>query len=152
MLTTGALEELRSGWKLRREVTHGSNRYDFRLTRAGRVYWVEVKSVTWVEDGIGLFPDAPTARGVRHVESLAALAAEPGVETLVLFVVQRGDAREVRPGAAVDPAFATALAGARRAGVRLRAAVFRFDSAAQARFVRVVPVLPAAAGNGDGLP
>lgn len=79
---------------------------------------LEVKSVTLVEDGVGLFPDAVTARGARHVEELAALAAE-GWEAAVLFVLQRDDAREIRAAASIDPVFARALAAAGEAGLRI---------------------------------
>ena len=52
---------------------------------------MEVKSVTWVEDGVALFPDGVTARGRRHLEELAGLAAR-GHEAWQVFVVQRADA------------------------------------------------------------
>ncbi|MEQ9569645.1 MAG: DNA/RNA nuclease SfsA, partial [Longimicrobiales bacterium] len=80
---------------------------------------VEVKSVTLVDDGVALFPDAVTARGARHVDELAALAARPGWEAAVLFVLQREGAREIRAAAELDPRFAERLDAARRAGVRV---------------------------------
>jgi sugar fermentation stimulation protein A len=70
-----------------------------------------------VEDGVGLFPDAPTTRGVKHVEYLTDLG--PG--GAVVFVVQRPDCREVRPNERTDPAFARALRAAADAGVGLYA-------------------------------
>jgi sugar fermentation stimulation protein A len=109
------------GWVLERhEVTLGASRIDFVLRRDdGRRLALEVKSVTLVEDGVALFPDAVTARGARHVRELAALAAEPGWDAAILFVVQRPDAERVLAAAAIDPAFAAALAAAKQAGVRV---------------------------------
>jgi len=123
-LERGALEELR-GWRLERgEHTVGHSRFDFLLHRrrggrGPRPMLLEVKSVTLVEDRVGLFPDAVTARGARHVRELTALRRGGDWATTVLFVLQRPDADRIMPDAAIDPAFARALADARRAGVRL---------------------------------
>ncbi len=111
------LEGLLAGWSLRREVPLGDgSRVDFLLTdRRGR-FWVEVKNVTWVEGGVALFPDAVTARGARHVGELGQ-RLQAGERAAILYVVQRGDAREVRVAVAVDPLFARAVAAARRWGL-----------------------------------
>jgi sugar fermentation stimulation protein A len=119
-LRNRALEEL-ADWELvRPEVTMGRSRFDFLLKHGdGRQMALEVKSVTLVEDEVGLFPDAVTARGARHVKELAEIAARPGWEAGVLFVLQRSDAREVRAARSIDPAFAEALSEAKKAGVRI---------------------------------
>jgi sugar fermentation stimulation protein A len=79
---------------------------------------VEVKSVTWVEEGVALFPDGVTARGRRHLQELQALRRQ-GHEAWQVFVVQRQDAKILRPAAAVDPAYARELGLAARKGVRI---------------------------------
>jgi sugar fermentation stimulation protein A len=131
-LLAQALDEF-AGWELeRREVTLGGSRIDFALRRAagaepaarGRQrrkerLALEVKSVTLVEDGVGLFPDAVTARGARHVRELAELAQQEEWEAAVLFVLQRPDAHRIEAAASIDPGFAAALAEAKRAGVRV---------------------------------
>lgn len=118
-LEAGALPELQ-GWSLeRREWTHGRSRLDFLLARGERRLALEVKSVTLVDDGVALFPDAVTARGARHVQELAELAARDGWEAAILFVLQRDDARRIVAAESIDPAFAEALAAARAAGVRV---------------------------------
>jgi sugar fermentation stimulation protein A len=120
-LELGALEEL-SGWQLsRREWSWRNSRFDFLLRRPGRVQKLvlEVKSVTLVHCGVGLFPDAVTARGARHVAELAILARRRGWRAAIMFVVQRADARRVVAAADVDPDFALALERAREAGVIL---------------------------------
>ena len=78
---------------------------------AGRRCWIEVKSVTLVEDGVARFPDAVTARGRRHLLELIDLKRQ-GERTAVIFVVQRADARHVEAHRGTDPAFADALAAA----------------------------------------
>jgi sugar fermentation stimulation protein A len=106
--------------EVRREVPAGGSRFDFAFAMDGRRWWLEVKGCTLVREGVGLFPDAPTVRGARHVRELAALAAE-GHGAAVVFVIGRPDASSLAPNAATDPDFARALAGAAAAGVRLHA-------------------------------
>ena len=118
----GRVEELHSPsppLKVRAEVTlpQGS-RLDFLVEVGGRRIYLEVKSVTWVEDRVALFPDGVTARGRRHLEDLAALVGQ-GHQAWNIFVVQRGDARLFRPAAAVDPAYARRLAWAVQEGVKI---------------------------------
>lgn len=119
-LLAGALDEL-AGWTLNRaEARVGRSRFDFVLGKPdGRRLALEVKSVTLVEDGIGMFPDAVTARGARHVRELAELAQRDGWEAAVLFVLQRPDATRIVAAADIDPEFAQALADAERVGVRV---------------------------------
>ncbi len=118
-LEAGALPELK-GWTLERaEWTHGRSRIDFLLANGDRRLALEVKSVTLVEDGVALFPDAITARGARHVRELAELAQRDGWEAAILFVLQRDDAHRVEAARSIDPVFADALAEAKAAGVRV---------------------------------
>lgn len=121
-IEVGGLPEL-AGWRLERpEWRHGDSRFDFLLSHPdGRRLALEVKSVTWVEDGVALFPDAPTTRGVRHLRELAALARQEGWVAAVCFVVQRSDARELGIASHIDPELAGALDDAARAGVRVLA-------------------------------
>jgi sugar fermentation stimulation protein A len=81
---------------------------------------VEVKSVTLVVDGLGCFPDAVTLRGRRHLEELAG-AVEAGYRAAALFVVQRDDARGVRPHDESDPGFGRTLREVARRGVEVYA-------------------------------
>jgi len=119
-LAAGRIAPLRGFGRVRREVRHGASRLDFSLEgRRGRCL-VETKSVTLVAGGVALFPDAPTARGRRHVEALAR-ARRRGTQAAVIFVVQRDDAERFRPNVAADPTFARALARAAGAGVRILA-------------------------------
>lgn len=116
-LSEEGLEEL-SGWRLERtEPAVGESRLDFLLSRDGRRLALEVKSVTLERAGVGLFPDAVTARGTRHVDELADVARSRSGEAAVLFVAQRGDVSSVTAAPDIDPAFAAALEEAREAGV-----------------------------------
>jgi sugar fermentation stimulation protein A len=105
---------------IRPEARHGTSRFDFRLSDGERVCYVEVKSVGIVHNGIGLFPDAPTDRGRRHVQELAALRAA-GTRTALVFVAQHKHAQAVAPDPMIDPLFADALVEAATAGVEIYA-------------------------------
>ena len=98
------------------------SRLDFAGDAGGRLVFVEVKSVTWVEDGVALFPDGVTSRGRRHLEHLQALARQ-GHEAWQIFVVQRNDARIFRPAVSVDLEYAKELQKAFNHGVNI--AVFQ---------------------------
>lgn len=120
-LEADTLDEL-AGWRLMTpEWTHRGSRFDFLLGRDGdgERLVLEVKSVTLVEDGCALFPDAVTSRGARHLRELADLSVRPGWNGAVLFVLQRPDARRIRAARSIDPRFADALRTARSAGVRV---------------------------------
>ena len=91
-----------------REVTYGESRLDIVLYGTPGTCYIETKSVTLVVDDNGLFPDAPTTRGRKHMESLSKAARE-GHRAAVIFVVQRDDVRRFAPNDAADPEFGVAL-------------------------------------------
>jgi sugar fermentation stimulation protein A len=104
---------------------------------------VEVKSVTLREGDRGLFPDAVSARGQKHLQLLTERARASGspVAAGLLFLVQREDVVDVAAAAAIDPAYARLLSLAARAGVVLRAArVVVDDIEGTLRFGGLLPV------------
>jgi sugar fermentation stimulation protein A len=105
--------------RVRPEVSlpHGG-RLDFVVEKAGQLIFIEVKSITWVEDGVALFPDGVTSRGRRHLQELAALVKQ-GHSAWNIFVVQRQDAQVMAPAAQIDPAYARELAQAANSGVKI---------------------------------
>ena len=101
---------------LRPEFTWEDSRFDFRLEDHLGPCFVEVKGVTLEEDGVALFPDAPTERGVKHLRGLRR-AVERGYRAAVFFVVQMKGPRLFRPNDGTHPAFGQALREAAAAGV-----------------------------------
>ena len=99
---------------------------------------VEVKSVTLVENGRAMFPDAVTARGARHMRELARLRRD-GYEAGVLFVIQRSDPTSFAPHDEADPEFGAALREAAGAGVHVWAHKCRM-SRKSIRLADAVPV------------
>lgn len=117
-LQAGLFPAFKGYTAVRAEVRHGKSRFDFQLSGPPGDCVVEVKSVGWMRDGIGWFPDAVTARGARHMDELAKLRRK-GTRTAVIFVAQRSDLREIRVDSEVDPEFARALRRAAEAGVEV---------------------------------
>jgi sugar fermentation stimulation protein A len=112
----GRLPQFQGYPKIRREVTFGESRLDLLLERPGGLCYVETKSVTLVVDGVGLFPDAPTGRGAKHVRSLVR-AVQAGHRAAVVFVIQRDDSEAFSPHDTADPEFGIALRRGLEAGV-----------------------------------
>lgn len=104
------------------EQRFADSRFDFYVEdEADRRGFLEVKGVTLEADGIARFPDAPTARGVKHVQGLIR-ARQAGYAAFILFVVQMKGMKWVSPNWATHPAFGAALQEAKAAGVNLLAA------------------------------
>ena len=103
---------------IRREVTRGNSRFDFMIEDNGRITYLEVKGCTLETDGVALFPDAPTERGVKHVDELTALA-ESGTGAAILIVIQMKGVTKFKPNYRTHRAFGEALSRAKAAGVSI---------------------------------
>lgn len=112
---------------LKGELTHirpeypiGDSRLDFLLETTRERAVMEVKGVTLEQDGVVLFPDAPTQRGIKHLHTLSRLAGE-GWRCFLLLVIQMERADYFTPNDDAHPQFGQALRQARQAGVVLLA-------------------------------
>lgn len=123
-LREGFFQEF-EGWNFKKsEYTLGNSRWDFLMEKdESKQLLLEVKSVTLAENGRGMFPDAVTARGAKHVRELAELARDSQFGTAVLFIAQRDDVRYITTASHIDPKFDEALREAEEAGVKLFARV-----------------------------
>lgn len=100
------------------EVKHGNSRFDFYIEGENRKIFAEVKGVTLIKDGIALFPDAPTERGVKHIRELIE-CIENGYEAYILFVIQTEKADGFSPNDETHSQFGDALRDAEAAGVKI---------------------------------
>lgn len=109
---------------IRREVRYGqeSSRIDFLLEQEGLPdCYVEVKSVTLaMGDGLGLFPDAVTSRGAKHLRELVTICQEGG-RAILFFCVQHTGIDRVSPADEIDPVYGATLREAIAAGVEVLA-------------------------------
>ena len=114
------LPTLFPGAEIQPEYKIGQSRLDFFIKTGEDCVYLEVKGVTLEENGVVLFPDAPTQRGTKHVHTLTRLAQE-GHRACILFVIQMKDVVYFTPNRRTDPDFAAALEEAVAAGVELLA-------------------------------
>lgn len=105
---------------LRPETVFGASRLDFYLEQEEKKTFLEVKGVTLEENGLALFPDAPTERGVKHLKELEN-CLRAGFGAAVLFVIQMRGVHCFAPNRKTHPAFAEALLHAQEAGVEIMA-------------------------------
>ena len=103
---------------IRREVTYGESRLDFAVVDGDNRWFIEVKGCTLERDNVGYFPDAPTERGVKHLNHLIG-AVEEGYKAAVLFVIQMKGIAAIRPNDDTHPAFGDALRRAAANGVEV---------------------------------
>jgi sugar fermentation stimulation protein A len=105
---------------IKAEYRYGSSRLDFYMASESRKVLVEVKGVTLEEKGVALFPDAPTERGIKHINHLCQ-ALEEGYESYLFFIIQMKDVLYFTPNHKTHPAFGEALIKARQQGVKILA-------------------------------
>ena len=105
---------------LRPETKWGNSRFDFYWESGEERGFVEVKGCTLEENGLALFPDAPTERGVKHLEELI-LAQQEGYTCAICFVLQMKGCHTFRPNEKMHPEFAVVLRRAAQAGVQILA-------------------------------
>ena len=127
-LQNGVIEEVCGYKKIAREVRFGEekSRLDFRLSDPASdkdepCCYIEVKNVTLgMPDGLGLFPDAVTTRGAKHLRELA-LAKKQGYRAILLFCVQHQGIDRVVPAREIDPDYYQTLVEACEQGVEVLA-------------------------------
>ncbi|MBO8172396.1 MAG: DNA/RNA nuclease SfsA [Bacillaceae bacterium] len=138
LLQEGVVPDIGSG-EIRKEVKAGGSRFDFAVQDEERTHLIEVKSVNMVMDGTACFPDAPTDRGTRHVQELMEWQKKGDIQTHVIFVVQRSDAKKFAPCSLRDPAFAKAVQLAWKAGTKVHACLTEVTPE-QISFEKWIPV------------
>lgn len=95
----------------------GNSRLDFYIEADSRRAFVEIKGVTLEENGVVRFPDAPTERGVNHLNELIT-CIDQGFDAYVIFIIQMKGVKYMEPNWVTHPAFGEALREATSAGVR----------------------------------
>lgn len=101
------------------EQTFGKSRFDFYVKdKSGKEGYLEVKGVTLENDGVVAFPDAPTERGVKHINELVE-AKKQGYYAGILFVVQMSGMKVFAPNDGTHRAFGDALRNAKDNGVEI---------------------------------
>lgn len=98
------------------ETKYGGSRFDFYVETATTKAFIEVKGVTLEENGVAMFPDAPTERGIKHLNELASCTLD-GYDAYVVFVIQMKGVSHFTPNDKTHQAFGDTLAKVTAAGV-----------------------------------
>jgi sugar fermentation stimulation protein A len=124
-------EPLKDFSEARGEHSFRDSRLDFLLTGASGQCLVEIKSTTYLDQGVALFPDAQTERGRKHLAALGE-GLDLGFRAVQFYVVARNDARLFKPAELIDRAYAQALRLAQLKGVEVMAYSLAFKPIARA--------------------
>lgn len=136
-LINGNIPSLRKFKTIEREKTYGNSRFDFKLTDDnGYVYYLEVKGVTYEENGIAKFPDAPTQRGRKHLLELVE-AKNKGLGAGVLFLIQMDNMKEFMPYDDMDVDFGEAL----RIAYENEVDIFAYECTVDARSITLIKAI-----------
>ncbi len=110
------------------EYTYRNSRLDFLMLNVDskQKALVEIKSVTLVKNELALFPDAPTIRGVKHVNDLINAVYEE-YQSFIVFMIKRSDGFSFKPNKDLDPLFSQALINAEKKGVQVCAVRCSYD-------------------------
>ena len=103
---------------IKREVTFGNSRFDLFVQDNSRKAFIEVKGVTLENDGMASFPDAPTLRGVKHINELIE-CVKCGFEAYIIFIIQMKGVHLFTPNYETHPEFGEALKKAQQNGVNV---------------------------------
>lgn len=112
------IKEIGSVDFLKREVKYNNSRFDIYYEKNNKKGFIEVKGVTLEENGVVMFPDAPTERGTKHILELIE-AKKEGYDVGIAFVVQMKDVKYFTPNKERDKNFYNALYKAYKEGVNI---------------------------------
>ena len=118
-VVAGRIKELAGYATLRREVNYGKNsRIDLLLEDPARgLCYVEIKNVHMMRKaGFAEFPDSVTARGAKHLAEMSDMV-RAGHRAVMVFLIQRGDAKSLTLARDVDAGYGAAFDLAKAAGV-----------------------------------
>lgn len=101
---------------IEREKIYKNSKFDIKLSKDNETCYIEVKGVTLEVDGVAKFPDAPTVRGLKHINELAIVKKE-GMRAAVIFLIQMDNIKYFMPNDEMDSEFGIALRKAVNSGV-----------------------------------
>jgi len=126
LLQDGRISPFKNLKEVKAEVTMGHSRIDFLLTtKQGKKIGVETKGCTLTLDGIALFPDAPTERGRRHIETLMKMK-KTGMDAALMILIFGPRPRCFAPKADTDPKFSEAFYNALKGGLKVYPLLFNY--------------------------
>lgn len=119
-IKSNRIKELENIKVLKREVTFGNSRFDLYFEKDKESGFIEVKGVTLENNGLSLFPDAPTERGTKHIKEMIKVV-ESGLKGYIFFLIQMENIKYFTPNTSMDEKISNALIEANKKGVNILA-------------------------------
>lgn len=138
-LKKGEIEELGKVTFAKREVTFCDSRFDIYFEKENQKGFIEIKGATLEENGVVMFPDAPTERGTKHIYEMIK-AVQNGYVGIIFFLIQMKGVRYLTPNRKTDLKFSEALRFCKDYGVD----VLAYDSVISENEIMIgekVPIL-----------
>lgn len=85
-----------------------NSRFDFYIETPFKKIFIEIKGATLENNGVVMFPDAPTQRGLKHISELIEVKKK-GYEAYIIFVIQMENAKYFMTNYITHKAFADKL-------------------------------------------
>ena len=128
------VNELKNNDSIKAEVFFNKEtRFDFLLEKKGQKMFVEVKNVTLFRNkDTAEFPDAPTARGTKHLLTLID-AIKKSYKTYLIFLVQIQNMKYFKIAKDIDEEYYNSYLIAKKAGVNFLA--YRCDISSKKIFI-----------------
>lgn len=131
-IKSNRIKELENIKVLKREVTFGNSRFDLYFEKGNESGFIEVKGVTLENNGLSLFPDAPTERGTKHIREMIKVV-ESGLKGYIFFLIQIENIKYFTPNTSMDEKFSNALIEANKKGVNILA----YNSIVKKDFIKI---------------
>ena len=133
-LKNNLVKELKNNDIIKPEVFFNKEtRFDFLLEKKGQKMFVEVKNVTLFRNkDTAEFPDAPTARGTKHLLTLID-AIKKSYKTYLIFLVQIQNMKYFKIAKDIDEEYYKNYLKAKKAGVNFLA--YRCDISSKKIFI-----------------
>ena len=128
-LSKRVIKNFKHSDNIQQEVKFGENtRFDFLLTEKTKKTFLEVKNVTLSrQKQIAEFPDAVTARGLKHIQELLQ-ANRKGYEICLLFLIQRDDCNKFKLAKDIDTKYYELLTKAVKKNLKILCYDCKFTS------------------------
>lgn len=119
-LKTNKIKGFEEITSIKREISFENSRFDIYFESGNEKGFVEVKGVTLEDNGIAMFPDAPTKRGKKHVLEMVD-AVKKGYGGVIFFLIQMKGPKKFRPNWEMDKDFSDSVKFAQENGVEIMA-------------------------------
>lgn len=119
-LSNNVITEISDISNIKTEVKFNNSRFDIYFEQNDKKCFMEVKGVTLENNGISMFPDAPSLRAIKHINELI-YSIKYGYLPYIFFLVQMDFVNQFTPNFNTHPEFCNCLKFAKQKGLNILA-------------------------------